>query len=114
MTYFGHVISEQGIQLDPEKIKAISKMPTPSILGELATLLGMLNYLAKYISNISIKNKVLHDLSKSIDFKWAKEHDKALRSIKNSTVTNLAYFDQSSKSINLTVDASSHSLGAFI
>ena len=47
VTYFGHVISEQGMQPDPDKLEAINNMPTPSNSEELATLLGMLNYLAK-------------------------------------------------------------------
>ncbi|KAK2702299.1 hypothetical protein QYM36_019090 [Artemia franciscana] len=114
VTYFGHVISEQGMQPDPDKLKAINNMPKPSNSEELATLLGMLNYLAKYIPNLSTQNKTLHDLSKATDFKWAKEHDQALQNIKHSTVSNLAYFDHSCKSIDLTVDASSHGLGAYI
>ncbi|KAK2718681.1 hypothetical protein QYM36_005872, partial [Artemia franciscana] len=114
VTYFGHVISEQGMQPDPDKLEAINNMPTPSNSEELATLLGMLNYLAKYIPNLSTQNKTLRDLSKATEFKWAKEHDEALQNIKHSTVSNLAYFDHSCKSINLTVDASSHSLGAYI
>ncbi|KAK2715714.1 hypothetical protein QYM36_010329 [Artemia franciscana] len=114
VTYFGHVISGQGMQPDPDKLKAINNMPTPSNSEELATLLGMLNYLAKYIPNLSTQNKTLRDLSKATEFKWAKEHDEALQNIKNSTVSNLAYFDHSCKSIDLTVDASSHGLGAYI
>ncbi|KAK2719307.1 hypothetical protein QYM36_004954 [Artemia franciscana] len=114
VTYFGHVISEQGMQPDPDKLEAINNMPTPSNSEELATLLGMLNYLAKYIPNLSTQNKTLHDLSKATEFKWAKEHDEALQNIKHSTVSNLAYFDHSCKSIDLTVDTSSHGLGAYI
>ncbi|KAK2721424.1 hypothetical protein QYM36_003645 [Artemia franciscana] len=114
LTYFGHVISEQGMKPDPDKLEAINKMPTPSNSEELSTLLGMLNYLAKYIPNLSTQNKTLHDLSKATEFKWAKEHDEALQNIKHSTVSNLAYFDHSCKSINLTVDALSHGLGAYI
>ncbi|KAK2721692.1 hypothetical protein QYM36_003860 [Artemia franciscana] len=40
VTYFGHVISEQGMQPDPDKFEAINNMPTPSNSEELATLLG--------------------------------------------------------------------------
>ncbi|KAK2727383.1 hypothetical protein QYM36_008018 [Artemia franciscana] len=91
VTYFGHVISEQGMQPDPDKLKAINNMSTPSNSEELTTLLGMLNYLAKYIPNLSTQNKTLRDLSKATEFKWAKEHDEALQNIKHSTVSNLAY-----------------------
>ncbi|KAK2705598.1 hypothetical protein QYM36_015851 [Artemia franciscana] len=102
------------MQPDPDKLEAINNMPTPSNSEELATLLGMLNYLTKYIPNLSTQNKTLHDLSKVTKFKWAKEHDEALQNIKHSTVSNSASFDHSCKSIDLTVDALSHGLGAYI
>ncbi|KAK2727626.1 hypothetical protein QYM36_008197, partial [Artemia franciscana] len=35
--YFGHVISKQGMQPNPKKVKAINEMPTPSSPGELTT-----------------------------------------------------------------------------
>ena len=30
VTYMGHVLSADGLQLDPEKVKAIREMPTPT------------------------------------------------------------------------------------
>ncbi|KAK2717586.1 hypothetical protein QYM36_006382 [Artemia franciscana] len=63
--YFGHVISSEGMQPDPDKIRAINNMPSPSCREELQTFLGMINYLAKYIPSLSTKNKKLHDLTKA-------------------------------------------------
>ena len=51
--YMGEVVSELGFSPDPEKIYAIHDMPTPSCKQDLQRLLGMINYLGKYIPNMS-------------------------------------------------------------
>ena len=45
---------------------------------------------------------------------WETKHDFALKEIKGSIVSHLHFFDHRSTSIDLTVDASSHGLGAYI
>ena len=47
VSYFGHVLSDKGVQPDPKKIAAIQEMEPPRNKQELETLLGMVNYLAK-------------------------------------------------------------------
>ena len=49
----GEVVSELGFSPDPEKISAIHNMSTPSCKQDLQRLLGMINYLSKYIPNMS-------------------------------------------------------------
>ena len=49
----GEVVSELGFSPDPEKISAVHNMPTPSCKQDLQRLLGMINYLGKYIPNMS-------------------------------------------------------------
>ncbi|KAK2725108.1 hypothetical protein QYM36_001533 [Artemia franciscana] len=59
LCYFGHVIGANGMKPDPEKLRAIEKMPRPQSREELLTLLGMLTYLTKYIPDLSTRNKSL-------------------------------------------------------
>ncbi|KAK2724332.1 hypothetical protein QYM36_000994, partial [Artemia franciscana] len=87
--YFGHVIGADGMKPDPEKLRAIEEMPRPQSCKELLTLLGMLIYLAKYIPDLSTRNKRLQDILKCISF-----------------------FNYKSLNVELKVDASSHGLGA--
>ena len=115
VTFFGHIISEQGMKPDPDKLKAINTMPTPSNLKEFATLLGILNYLAKYIPNLSTQNKTLRDLSKDTEFKWSKEHKEAFTKTSNTEQSQTWHTSTIyCKSIDLTVDASSHDLEVYI
>ena len=44
LTYLGHVVSKEGIQTDPKKVKAIPKCPIPTNLTEVRSFLGFTKY----------------------------------------------------------------------
>ena len=46
--FFGEVISRQGIQPDPQKVKALMEMAAPKNRKELQAFLGIINYLNKF------------------------------------------------------------------
>jgi DNA-binding GntR family transcriptional regulator len=52
ISYFGHVISEQGLSPDPAKISAIRDMPSPENRSQLETVLGMVTYLSRFAPNL--------------------------------------------------------------
>jgi len=49
----GHVLSTNGLQSDPEKVKAIKEMPTPTDKQRIQRLLGMTYYLQKFAPSLS-------------------------------------------------------------
>ena len=51
-----------GIKADPKKVHAISNLPQPTNKTELQKFFGMLNYLEKFIPNLSIKSANLRKL----------------------------------------------------
>ena len=51
--YLGHKISNKGIQPTEEKIRAIVEAPAPNNVSQLKAFVGMLNYYAKFLPNIS-------------------------------------------------------------
>lgn len=46
----GHVVSENGIEADPEKVKALVMLPTPKDTKQLATFVHKVKYMSKFIS----------------------------------------------------------------
>ena len=50
--YLGHIVSEQGIYPDPQKIEAVEKLPTPRNAKELRQFLGLSNYYPRFICNV--------------------------------------------------------------
>nr|KAG5709770.1 hypothetical protein BaRGS_032594 [Batillaria attramentaria] len=51
--FLGHLISKDGVLRDPSKVEAIKNMPDPTNVTELRRLLGMINFLGRYIPNLS-------------------------------------------------------------
>jgi len=47
----GFVVSKAGIRVDPSKVEAIIKLPTPSSLRQLQSLQGKANFLHRFIPN---------------------------------------------------------------
>ncbi|KAK2725150.1 hypothetical protein QYM36_001561 [Artemia franciscana] len=112
--YFGHVISKDGIHPDPNKVNALKEMPRPRNREELQTLLGMLNYLSRYIPNLSSQNEPLQTLSKQHKFVWEEVHDNAFDTIKKSICSTISPFNPSVGNLELQVDASKSGLGAVL
>ena len=44
LTYSGHVVSKEGIQMDPKKVEAICKWPISTNMTEVRSFLGFTNY----------------------------------------------------------------------
>ena len=60
----GFVVSNKGIEVDPAKIKAIQEMPVPHSEKEVRGFLGCLNYIARFISHLTVTCEPLFKLLK--------------------------------------------------
>ncbi|XP_017970398.1 PREDICTED: uncharacterized protein LOC108660657 [Theobroma cacao] len=49
------VISEKGIEVDPDKVQAIRDLPPPKMQKEVRGFLGRLNYIVRFISQLTLK-----------------------------------------------------------
>ena len=49
----GHILSDQRLKPDPDKIKAIINMPTPQDKEAVRRFLGLIQYLSKFIPSLS-------------------------------------------------------------
>ena len=49
--YLGHIISREGVQVDPNKIKAIKEWPKPKNISKLRGFLGLIGYYRRFIKN---------------------------------------------------------------
>ncbi|RXN13855.1 Retrovirus-related Pol poly from transposon [Labeo rohita] len=118
VSYFGHCLTPDGIKPDPQKVAAIKEMTPPKDRAELETILGMVNYLAKFAPSLSDINAPLRQLLRQdSEFLWDKQHDVAFQKMKDIITREpgpvLAFFD-TSKDLTLQVDASKYGLGAVL
>ena len=79
----GFVISREGIRVDPDKVKAIQEMPAPRTEREVRSFLGRLNYIARFIANLtSTCEPIFKLLRKHQPGEWNDECQKAFDKIK--------------------------------
>ena len=57
--FLGHIISQEGIRVDPAKVEAITSLPRPTNIQELRRLLGMVNHTGKFTPNLADTTKPL-------------------------------------------------------
>ena len=109
--YLGHCIDEQGVHTS-EKLKAIVEAPKPQNVQELRSFLGLFNYYAKFISNLS---SILHPLNNLLranqHWVWTHACNRAFLEAKSKLVS--AHYDPH-RPILMAGDASANGVGAVI
>src|ERR1044072_791465 len=83
--FLGFVVHKNGIEINQNKTKAIFNTSPPSNKKQLQSLLGKINFLRRFISNLSGRTMIfspLVKLKKEKKFKWEEEHQKAFEEIK--------------------------------
>ena len=117
LTFLGHVMSAEGVKPDPKKIEAITAMPVPTMTKvELQRFLGMVNYLGKFIPNLSDETTPLRALLKNeTEFLMQKPQLDAFEKLKRliSSVPVLQFFDPNLPT-RIRTDSSSVGLGAML
>jgi hypothetical protein len=112
--FIGHVATDKGLRADPAKIQAITNMRRPVDVAGVQCLLGMAQYLAKFLPHLSDLTKPLRDLThKEVEWVWdqPQEHafNKLLEAITNTPV--LRYYNLAEE-VTIQCDASQTGLGA--
>lgn len=106
--FLGHRLSKDGIQADPEKLRAIENLPRPKSVDDVRRILGLMNYYRRLVPNFAhIVAPLTKCLKKGIVFNWDSNKEKAFNEVKNALMTNpiLANFNHQDP-LALKTDAS--------
>ncbi|CAI7930686.1 unnamed protein product [Closterium sp. NIES-54] len=74
--FFGHVISEARVEIDPKKLDTVKVWHPSSNITELQSFLGFVNYVRRFVPDMARLTAPLTDLvQKGVPFTWGeKEH----------------------------------------
>ena len=114
--YIGHIVDQNGIRTDPEKVSAIVKMPPPRNVTELRSFLGAVNYYAKFINEMHQLRRPLDQLlQKDAKWMWSKECQSSFKRFKELLQSDLMLTHYNpSMPIVVAADASNTGIGACI
>ena len=76
--YIGHLLTREGLCVDPNKVEVIEKMPAPKDAKAVQRLLGSVNYLAKIVPHLpNIMQPLRRLLDKDTEWCWLHTHQQA-------------------------------------
>uniref|UniRef100_A0A2N9GGE3 Integrase catalytic domain-containing protein n=1 Tax=Fagus sylvatica TaxID=28930 RepID=A0A2N9GGE3_FAGSY len=79
----GFIVSGRGIEIDPAKVQAIRSMPAPKTEKEIRSFLGRINYIARFIAQLTATCEPLFKLlRKDVKIKWTEDCQRAFDKIK--------------------------------
>lgn len=116
VTFLGHVVSERGIEADPEKVRAVKDFPAPTCIQELQRFNGMVNQLAKFTAPLAKVNEPLRQLlRRDSTWLWDSPQEKAFQAVKDLLISSevLAHYDPG-RSCIIAADACGEGLGGVL
>ena len=79
--FLGHVISREGIVVDPANVVTMTNWEAPTSVGEIRSFLGLAGYYRRFIENFSkIAKPMTELLKKDTKFKWLRNVRPVFRS----------------------------------
>ena len=93
VSYMGHLLSSEGLRPDPRKVQAVTDMPKPDSVQAVQRFLGFVNYLAKFLPNLSdVSEPLRRSTDKDAIWCWQPQHDKSVEIIKKLVTDNPVLF----------------------
>ena len=115
-TFLGHVVSFEGVAVNPDNITKVKKWPIPQSVKDVEKFLGFVNYHRDHIQDYAGLTSILYKLTGSkATFEWQENHQEAFDTVKEKLVNApiLAYPNATDVFI-LDTDASGTAIGAVL
>ncbi|CAM8993618.1 unnamed protein product [Rhodiola kirilowii] len=115
ITFLGHVISREGISVDPVKVEAVLNWKTPKTVFEIRSFLGLAGYYRRFIENFArLANPLTRLTRKGVKFEWD-EACEAFEELKiKLTTTPVLVIPSSEEKYIVYCDASLNGLGCVL
>lgn len=116
LRYLGYVVDKNGLRVDPEKVQAILKIPTPTSVKEVRSFIGMASWYRRFVPHFSsVIAPLCNLLRKRNKWTWTSECDQAFKIVKENLITApLLHSPDFTKPFIVQTDASAFGLGAVL
>ncbi|XP_074305595.1 uncharacterized protein LOC141640813 [Silene latifolia] len=116
VVFLGHVISKEGVQVDPQKVEAITNWPRPKNVTEIRSFLGLAGYYRRFVADFSkIAQPLTNLIKKNTKFEWSDKCEKSFSELKGRlTSAPMLNLPNGTDGFELFSDASKQGLGCVL
>jgi hypothetical protein len=111
--FLGHIISAEGISVDPRKVEAVLKWERPINITEIRSFLGLAGYYRRFIEGFStIAIPMTRLTQKEIKWEWTQECEESFQELKKRlTTVSVLTLPSGTEGLVVYSDASKKGLG---
>ena len=116
VSFLGHIVSEDGVSMDPQKVLKIKDCPAPQDVHEVRSILGLFSYYRRFIPHFSETARPIIKLTeKNRQFQWQDVHQQAFENLKQAlTEASVLSHPRTEGQFILDTDASDEGIGAVL
>ncbi|XP_062118714.1 uncharacterized mitochondrial protein AtMg00860-like [Humulus lupulus] len=87
VAFLGHIVSKNGVEVDPTKIEAVKYWPKPKSATDVRSFLGLVGYYKRFVEGFSKIATPLTNLTrKQHKFVWTKKCEKSFQTLKDKLI----------------------------
>jgi hypothetical protein len=88
VSFLGHIISTEGIAVDPSMIQEVLEWKSPTSVTQIRSFLGLARYYCRFIPTFSkITKPMTKLLEKEAKFKWSPQYEEIFLTLKKLLTT---------------------------
>ncbi|GBG77448.1 hypothetical protein CBR_g23897 [Chara braunii] len=88
ISFLGHVVTDKGLQPDPQKVAAVRDAPVPTTITQVRAFLGLASYYRRFIKGFTtIAGPLTNLLRKDQSLIWTPECDQAFSKLKAALIS---------------------------
>ena len=116
IAFLGHVISAEGVYVDPQKIEAVMNWERPTNVAEIRSFLGLAGYYRRFVEGFSkIASPLTSLMRKNTKFEWSNDCERSFQELKTRlTSAPILTIPSSTEGFVVYSDASRQGLGCVL